>query len=550
MEIRTQGEQNVYSGKVSTVISADKNAEKLCQQTDAKIQTLVETAQTQAVAAATETLKQSIEQVNESNETQKASSNEKEQTQESKRDSAALSKEALHSDLKIEEAELKLLLFQLEEAWKLLLNWKPNPFLSFQDNLMQLQGIYNYLKSMILQYTGGSEQAIQLANLEYYFFQALNRLFDTSMEELFAFFDRYAQSGTVKTAKDSVYQFVTGKNPPKEFQWNNLGENKVEQYQKTAEKRILNHGMIYNHKGKNNASAQRGKEIVQTQNDAKKVTYEKLNQKEIIFTLEDIKKAEKFVNYINTYTKNEKISPEDETIGLFTGVLSLKAQVFARFIGVSMPMAVTIKSAVDQFIFFYYIHSNGKEGECHCHCHDKTIGDANQKTALRIYQYITQLFQKTSNPKDAITKGIAFALELYQTKEENKEDGSFFHQTHKGEGKNFYDQTAFYPYMKGLKENWNQFIHQMGFQNSEALKLQHELDKYSMWGAVAKPQREEPAKRTMQSVSAAAFWSVVLIFAVIGGIILLSSVSMGLFYFSIGGAMFYFLFFIIKKFQS
>ena len=114
-----------------------------------------------------------------------------------------------------------------------------------------------------------------------------------------------------------------------------------------------------------------------------------------------LERANRFAAHINgsgNLLKNPGISARNEEVaGLLAAITSIKGQMYAASAGRDQSMSTPMRSAVNQMIDFYL----------------------SQKGVYKVYNYTTNVYEKTGDPQKAVQEGLEYAFKTFMEKKEN-----------------------------------------------------------------------------------------------------------------------------------
>ena len=146
---------------------------------------------------------------------------------------------------------------------------------------------------------------------------------------------------------------------------------------------------------------------------------------------------------------------------------------YAASAGRDQSMSTPMRSAVNQMIDFYL----------------------SQKGVYKVYNYTTNVYEKTGDPQKAVQEGLEYAFKTFMEKKENtvyrqqeaySDRAGFFQMLLKGQTM----QADLIRGMKLLESNWREFLKAVGENEKKGIALK--MQKHSPWGFLMEP---EPLKK-------------------------------------------------------
>ena len=120
----------------------------------------------------------------------------------------------------------------------------------------------------------------------------------------------------------------------------------------------------------------------------------------VSYTGKELARANRFAAHINgsgNLLNHSGISAKnDEVVGYLAAITSIKGEMFAASSGRQNAMNVPIKSAVNQMVDYYL----------------------NRKGIYKVYDYTTNVYEKTGSSQRAMEEGLEYAYRLFQEKKE------------------------------------------------------------------------------------------------------------------------------------
>lgn len=432
-----------------------------------------------------------------------------------KRDTSELSKQSKWFGIGgklLEAGDIKWVLEMEQELLEALLKWMPSGNGDIANQLDELSRLYLALLEAVLIHTMGDEQAAQIARLDEILAQKLTLLMDTDLKELMDFLKETGQTETLQNVKSSVYKQTTGtsisaraadqfyaKGKPagtgslRYFMPESSGSAQTGR----AGARSVSTAAAYSSSGSEEGSIYKlteGRNVRMNQAfDASRKSGEvqmsqrnqALNGKggggyanadisggRAAFTGNDLARANRFAAHINgsgNLLNHSGISARnEEVVGYLAAVTSIKGEMYAASSGRQSAMNVPMKSAVNQMVDYYLT----------------------RKGIYRVYDYTTNVYEKTGSSQRALEEGLEYAYRLFQEKKENTEaqkqaayleQAGFFQNLLKNQN----IQADLLRGMRLLEENWRDFLKSIGENEKKGISLK--MQKHSPWGILLEP---------------------------------------------------------------
>lgn len=443
--------------------------------------------------------------------TEKKNEYEREDTAE-KRDTSELSKQSKWFGIGgklLEMEDVRWTLEMEQELLEALLKWMPSGNTDIAKQFEELSRLYLALLEAILTHTVGEEQAAQLERLDEILAQKLNLLMEADLKELTDFLKETGQTETLQNVKSSVYKQTTGTTISAreadrfyargktanggntryfmpESSEEQTGRSGTKSYSRTASysSSLSEEGSIYKlTEGRNvrlnqqfDTSRKSGEVQINQRNQALSGSGRNSENTSIAggkasFTANDLARANRFAAHINgsgNLLKSSSISAKnEEIIGYLAAATSIKGEMYAASNRKS-AMNVPIKSAVNQMVDYYL----------------------SRKGIYKVYDYTTNMYEKTNSAQKALEEGLGYAYRLFQEKKENTEaqkqaaymeQAGFFQMLLKNQNM----QGDLLRGMRLLEENWRDFLKSIGENEKHGISLK--MQKHSPWGILLEP---------------------------------------------------------------
>lgn len=419
----------------------------------------------------------------------------------------------------LENAEQKWTLEMEEELWQALLQWMPVQEQDLSRQLEELSKLYLALLEAVLTHTVGEEQAVQMGRLEEILSQKLNLLLDIDLKDLMAILEENHETEALKKIKSSIYQQTTGEKisyqaADRFYAKGRLAASKSQRYfmpesagsgavrERSAEnasssspasfRASSGEGMIYRlGKGGNiqisqGSDSQRRSEEAQIgqrirtlhQNGGKA---DSAVQGKTMLTGRELETANRFAAHMQgsgNLLKHPGFSARnEEVVGLLSALTTIKGQVYgaARNSALKHPL----QNAVNQFVDYYLT----------------------QKGIYKVYNYTTNLYERTGSSQKAAEEGLDYAYRLFLAKKEDpayssqaaySERAGFFQMLLKGQSPEAELRRGIYL----LEQNWREFLEEIGEKEKKGISFK--MQRHSPWGILLEAggtARQEKGKK-------------------------------------------------------
>ncbi len=429
-----------------------------------------------------------------------------------KRDTSELSRQSKWFGIDgrlLESEDIKWVLEMEQELLEALLKWMPSGDTDIAKQLDELSRLYLALLEAVLTHTVGEEQTAQLERLDEILAQKLTLLMDTGLKDLVDFLKETGQTETMQNIKSSIYRQTTGTSISARaadhfFARGKTGnarntrffmpESSAGQTARTGTRSVStaashssslsNEGSIYKlTEGRNvrlnqefDASRRSGEVQLNQRNQAlsggRSTENASITGGRAAFTRDDLARANRFAAHINgsgNLLKHPDITAKnEEVVGYLAAVMSIKGEVYAASSGRKSAMNVPVKSAVNKMVDYYLC----------------------QKGIYKVYDYTTNVYERTNSAQKALIEGLEYAYRLFQEKKENPEaqkQAAYLEQA------GFFQMLLKNQNMQGdllrgmwlLEENWRDFLKSVGENEKQGISLK--MQKYSPWGILLEP---------------------------------------------------------------
>ena len=420
---------------------------------------------------------------------EKARSSDQEEEQEDPKDTAEISEARrwMSSDGTGSVSEVLRWILEMEEAWDILLGWKPDPGLDLPAQLQQLSKLYLTLLEAALKYAEGENLTEQLERLDSILAQKLNLVMEQKLKQLISLLKETGQTETLDSIRSGLYRQTAGRTLSPQAARTLFAQGRQESRGSTgrsgAAASFRGEGMVYQSSGKLNSRFQETyhtqqnswKEQIRQRNEAIRSARNGIAEHTfqrgrcVSCSGRELEKAERFAGHIafsGNLFKNPGISARNEEVtGLLAAVMFIKGQVYAgesRESGMAHPLQNAIIKIIDQYL--------GPKGASHVYYHTLTA------------------YRQMQNPHKAIEDGQDYAYRRFQ---EKQRDPAFQRSPHYSRESGFFRtllkglsaERELALGMSILQKDWQNFLCVIGNrQNSSYLSG---MEIRSPWGVLA-----------------------------------------------------------------
>lgn len=452
--------------------------------------------------AAMQATEEALEQLGERQAEEKKSGDSSAQTaEENKRsDEVVLSKETvLYGKREETEQRIKLLEAALEKEWAILEEWRINPAVSFEKELMQLKELYQHIRQMILHEFPSDLQKMQIDQLNRMILDILQKEGETRYPQLLTFLKQFGPDRGDEIVQLMILKEVAGKSvrlykksESMAQETGNSGFFSTPNARDAKEEQMRMHeGVFYSRGEKKEVHVAKAfQKQLWNQESSGIPFFTDMDARSVrgkSYTAADIEKTEKFLNYISyggdLAQKADILQGREELAGFLLAENILKAQVYQEYAGVGKSMGQDIRTAFQKMTDYCLRGQYGKSAGTVPK--EKAGQPPDMKRVRHIYYQVLSLFQKAKAPKKAMEKGLEFAAgEYYAGQEEKGKTGkrerqsaaSFFRGIVEEEN----PQKEWEKGKRELERDWNDFLISIGNENNAF--LQWTYSSFSPWG--------------------------------------------------------------------
>lgn len=435
-------------------------------------------------------------------------------------DTANLSNEsrAYVRGAKDEASRQKELEILLEEVWKLLEVWQPQPEAGLGQEIKELGDIYRKLIEEIMRLYTQSQAGAQADRVNGLLLEIIDRLSSAKFPNLFQLMEGYGEQGADDSLRAALLQKITGKAISPQEVAAARQQQKLQGSQKTGAPlpgkgsrpaaAVREDGVLYNRgKGKRVNTNERYRESVRaveqfrlhTSGGRRKTDTApgSLGFQNKVYTIQDIQQTERFLSYIsrdgNLFSNPEITAQNEELLGFLLAVSMTKLQIFTNYSGIEKGLAADIQGALERLFRYYLNRSIETSPYQDSECGVKPDGKAIQQMYYRVMELIHHL----EKPETGIKKGLQYAWEIFISKKE-REEYKRYKRYHRNAG--FFtshledkDKIKEMNYGAGiLDRDWKEFLDSIGQNQNSYLHL---MLSNTPWGVLLEPEKDSGSKR-------------------------------------------------------
>jgi hypothetical protein len=436
-------------------------------------------------------------------EEQQERQTEREERDQEVRDTPELSRQSRWFGLEgrlLAQASQRWILEMEEEAWEAILAWQPGQDGDIRRALMELSRLYLALLEALLTYTTGDEQQQQQQRLDAVLAQKLSLIWDMDIRDLDTFFSQTGQSAVLKVIKASLYRQATGSSisPGAAEQLFDRGRGHTAGGRPAAGGSAVLGGGVYTlAKGGNVrfASALSGhgdsgeKQIlrrletlngIQGGGRSSGASYAGAGRSAGIYRGNELTVANAFARHMSgsgNLLKDPSFGARnEEAVGFLAAATAIKGQVYVESMARDSALRTPVRNAVDKFVDYYL----------------------SRKGVYKVYNYTTDVYERTKNPQRAMEEGLAYAYRIFVEKKGNGvyagqdaygQQAGFFRALLKG----YSPEVDLRRGMQLLELNWADFLRAIEQEDHKKLALR--LQNYSPWGTLLKESKKEKRQK-------------------------------------------------------
>lgn len=394
------------------------------------------------------------------------------------KDAAALSSECRDHQLDTETLQLRLReqLAFLETILDKIINFTSSPVLTIEQEIKELSLLYQNFLERLSSSVCQKERPPLLHKLYRQLTHSADTLLRSRFPEITSFVETYHISPMKKNLHSALLYLITGKHgietelqtptPAKA----GLLYGKDRQYSasfhiastwegETDMKDLRLH----------NSHSYKGKEALLEEIGT-------MNRSTIECIIKKVERVEQFIKYVNKggdlYTNSPFTAKNDEFLGFVMAELVIKTQIFSESIRSPAPVASSLRTMIQKLI----------------DSHIKTVGS---KDIHRVYMHTMHLYQTSKDAKNALEKGLTYALEQFSAK---KEDGAAYVGSPYNKESGFFQikemdrspHALLAENIRLLEKDWKQFLKTLDGKGH--YRLTEVFSNYSPWASALIPQ--------------------------------------------------------------
>lgn len=394
-----------------------------------------------------------------------------------------------------------------DKIWEMLLAWRQNSQLSAEQNLKQLQALFQMLLKEIMTDYRGEMQLQLLAQLDSLTMNAIKQMMFERSSDLLDFLGQYGRPGTNQQIMDSLFEAVAGRKPislssesfgPEGLLSSSRGQGVIYQkdsrgirlnadYQNRIDRSENRQNQAAELLRRNNASDRgllTGREDFALQQSGRGTSTAS-------FSTRDISQAQQFIQYLRLnfpeLDAEELPYTSEEFIGFSSGIMALKAQTFMDKKGMGSGMSSALKYALDSYIQSQFFQ-NAQTLKQSSSFRDKSSSlSLKADDFQKVYHFMVNTYQDKKDAQAAVLAGLQKASESFHEKQKD----SVFQKAAR-----YFSDTGFFSHSeiddlekeildgwKAICKDWNEFLKFAQIPADRSLRFQSNID-YNFYMAI------------------------------------------------------------------
>ena len=397
-----------------------------------------------------------------------------------------------------------------ERIWDMILQWRQNSSLSVEENLKDLQALFQMLLKQIMTDYRGDIQLQLLAQLDSLTMNAIKQMMFERSSDLMDFLGQYGRPGTNQQMIESLFKVVAGRAPitlsGELFGSDSLSSSKGQGviYQKSA------HGVQVNadYQNRIDRSENRQNQAAEllrrgTPGTAGKGIFGSPAKTD--FALQqsgrlakgdgvsprDISLAQNFVQYLKQNFPG--IEPaklpytSEEYIGFTAGTLALKLHALADKKGMGDTMSSALKYAVDTFAQNYFLQSAQSLKQTSLFRSKASYPAMKADDFQKVYHFMVNTYEDRKDAQTSMLAGLQRASESFHAKQKDtvyQKAERYFSETGFFSRSEIHDlEWEILDGWKAISKDWNDFLKFEQIPIDKALRFQPNMD-YNSYMAI------------------------------------------------------------------
>jgi len=379
-----------------------------------------------------------------------------------------------------------------------MLYWKLDSQLSATTNFSQIQNIFQELLKDIFSDYKGSLQLQLMAQLDNLTLNAIRQLVNSNFQTLLDFLGQYGRPNSTEALVNGLFENMAGRRPMPSQEGNTSLRDTSSAAQNPATKNIssrqMAQGIIYQRDAKARINTQYQTNVGRFEQNGTRTAEVLLRSGYLTssgkaFTLQDIRQAQTFVQYLNqsqaqnqNQTESAKLPyTSEEYLGFSAGVSSLKAQTFIDQAGLGEGTASALKYAMGTYAQEYFIQSGQILRQMPEYQNRSTTPAYQADSFQKIYRYMVDSYNQKPDAQDAALAGLKKSLEsfygkqtdpAYQNVSRYRADIGFFSRYPSEDLK-----KELINGWKAVCKDWNGFLQYAQFAKDKGLRFDYTLSR-------------------------------------------------------------------------
>ncbi len=397
-----------------------------------------------------------------------------------------------------------------ERIWDMILQWRQNSSLSVEENLKDLQALFQMLLKQIMTDYRGDIQLQLLAQLDSLTMNAIKQMMFERSSDLMDFLGQYGRPGTNQQMIESLFKVVAGRAPitlsGELFGSDSLSSSKGQGviYQKSARGVQVNadyQNRIDRSENRQNQAAEllrrgtpgtAGKGIFgsSAKTDFALQQSGRLAKGDGV-SPRDISLAQNFVQYLKQNFPG--IEPaklpytSEEYIGFTAGTLALKLHALADKKGMGDTMSSALKYAVDTFAQNYFLQSAQSLKQTSLFRSKASYPAMKADDFQKVYHFMVNTYEDRKDAQTSMLAGLQRASESFHAKQKDtvyQKAERYFSETGFFSRSEIHDlEWEILDGWKAICKDWNDFLKFAQIPIDKALRFQPNMD-YNSYMAI------------------------------------------------------------------
>ncbi len=438
-----------------------------------------------------------------------------------------------------------------DKIWEMLLAWRQNSQLSAEQNLKQLQALFQMLLKEIMTNYRGEMQLQLLAQLDSLTMNAIKQMMIERYSDLLDFLGQYGRPGTNQQIMDSLFEAVAGRKPislssesfgPEGALSSSKGQGIIyhkdsrgirvnADYQNRIDRSENKQNQVADLLRRNNAS---GKDILTGREDfALQQGGRRMGTGTAGFSTRDISQAQQFIQYLRLnfpeLDAEELPYTSEEFIGFSSGIMALKAQTFMDKKGMGSGMSSALKYALDSYIQSQFFQNAQALKQSSAFRDRSSSPSLKADDFQKVYHFMVNTYQDKKDAQAAVLAGLQKASESFHEKQKD----SIFQKAAR-----YFSDTGFFSHSeiddlereildgwKAVCKDWNEFLKFAQIPADKSLRFHSNMD-YNFYMAILlayeRATQAKDSTKIPKTIPYMVKWGAAIVIAGAGTVILYS----------------------------